>query len=115
MMAPSQLDFTCDEIIKESKYSKKLLNLRWNRTHQQILSSWLEIVEQYLDHITAHLNRPCRKALTWSNWSMSYTSVSYFTSSFMATPIVGNQNNKLPNDSGMGSILINDTIVGQDI
>ena len=46
---------------------------------------------------------------------MSYTSVSYLTSSFMATPIEGNQNNKLPNDSGMGSILINDTIVGQDI
>ena len=52
-----------------------------------------------------------------SNWSMSNTSGSYFapncTSSFMATPIKGNLSGKRPNDSGMGSVLINDTIVGQ--
>ena len=49
-----------------------------------------------------------------SNWSMSNSSGSYFapnsTSSFETTPIKGNQR---PNDSGMGSVLINDTIVGQ--
>ena len=51
------------------------------------------------------------------NWSISNTSGSYFapnsTSSFMATPIKGNQSGKRPNESGMGSVLIKYTIVGQ--